>query len=81
MGKAMPEGWCVDAEGHPTTDPQRMKDGGALLTIGKDRALGQHKGYCLSAMVCRAHDILDALKHMNSIGIVSLCEFHLPFEA
>jgi len=51
MGKAMPEGWCVDQNGLPTTDPEQMKDGGALLTIGKDRALGQHKGYCLSAMV------------------------------
>jgi LDH2 family malate/lactate/ureidoglycolate dehydrogenase len=51
MNKEMPEGWCVDKDGLPTKDPQAMKDGGALLTIGKDRDLGQHKGYCLSAMV------------------------------
>ena len=51
MGKAMPAGWCVDKDGKSTTDPKLMKDGGALLTIGKDRDLGQHKGYCLSAMV------------------------------
>jgi LDH2 family malate/lactate/ureidoglycolate dehydrogenase len=51
MNKSMPEGWCVDKDGLPTTDPQAMKDNGSLLTIGKDRDLGQHKGYCLSAMV------------------------------
>jgi len=51
MNKEMPEGWCVDKYGQPTTDPARMQADGALLTIGKDRSLGQHKGYCLSAMV------------------------------
>ena len=51
MNKEMPEGWCVDKDGLPTKDPQAMKDGGALLTIGKDPSLGQFKGYCLSAMV------------------------------
>ena len=40
----MPEGWIVDEAGHPTTDPTRFYDGGALLTIGA------HKGSGLSIL-------------------------------
>jgi LDH2 family malate/lactate/ureidoglycolate dehydrogenase len=38
-GKAVPEGWGVDAEGNPTTDPNKIK---SLFPFG------QHKGYGLS---------------------------------
>ena len=40
-GEAMPEGWMVDREGKPLTDPQRMNDG-FLLPIGG------YKGYGLA---------------------------------
>ncbi len=43
-GKAIPEGWTIDAEGRPTTDPEAGL-AGALLTFGG------HKGSALSAMV------------------------------
>ncbi len=43
-GEQVPEGWIVDAAGHPTTDPARFYDGGALLTIGA------HKGSGLSIL-------------------------------
>ena len=33
-GHAMPEGAGVDSEGHPTTDPTKILDGGALLPFG-----------------------------------------------
>ena len=43
-GKPIPEGWGIDAEGNPTTDPARAM-AGAMLTFGG------HKGSALSAMV------------------------------
>jgi len=44
-GQALPEGMGVDADGQPTTDPQAILDGGALLPFGG------HKGSALSMMV------------------------------
>ena len=43
-GKSIPEGWGIDSEGQPTTDPQAVLDG-AMLTFGG------HKGSALAAMV------------------------------
>lgn len=50
-GEPIPEGWAVDRDGHPTTSPDAMVEGGALLPLGSDRARGGHKGYALAAMV------------------------------
>lgn len=47
----IPEGWAIDADGDPTTDPQAMIDGGAQLPLGSTRDMGGHKGTCLAAMV------------------------------
>ncbi len=43
-GEAMPEGWMVDAEGRPLTDPKRMHEG-FLLPIGG------YKGYGLALVI------------------------------
>jgi L-2-hydroxycarboxylate dehydrogenase (NAD+) len=50
-GKPIPEGWAIDKAGHPTTDPEAMMDGGALLPLGSERERGGHKGYGLGLMV------------------------------
>lgn len=47
-GESVPEGWIIDADGQPTTDPARLYDGGALLPLGG--VLG-FKGFGLSVMV------------------------------
>lgn len=44
-GHSLPAGMGVDAAGQPTTDPQAILDGGALLPFGG------HKGSALSMMV------------------------------
>ncbi|QXH44979.1 Ldh family oxidoreductase [Pseudomonas xanthosomatis] len=44
-GQRLPEGMGVDAQGLPTTDPQAILQGGALLPFGG------HKGSALSMMV------------------------------
>jgi LDH2 family malate/lactate/ureidoglycolate dehydrogenase len=49
-GKPIPEGWCIDKEGHPTTDAQAGAEGFML-------PLGGYKGYGLALIV----EILSAL--------------------
>ena len=52
-----PFGWIQDKDGNPTTSPDGVKDGGALLPLGGDREHGSHKGYALGAIV----DIFSAV--------------------
>lgn len=56
-GKDLPPGWAIDQGGLPTTSPQQMVAGGALLPLGSTREGGGHKGFCLAAMV----DILSGV--------------------
>ena len=46
-GETMPEGWMIDREGKPLTDPKRA-DEGFLLPIG---GMGGYKGYGLALIV------------------------------
>lgn len=48
MGKAIPLGWGLDAQGRPTTDPAALKH---LLPLGGSREQGGHKGFGLAMMV------------------------------
>jgi len=56
-GEAIPFGWAIDRDGHPTTDPRAMLEGGALLPLGSEREHGGHKGYGLALAV----DVLSAV--------------------
>lgn len=51
QSRPAPEGWVQYADGTPSTDPQALKSGGALLPLGGDRLHGGHKGYCMGAVV------------------------------
>lgn len=51
LGKEMPEGWTVDAEGKPLTDAHVARELRLLTPLGGNRELGSHKGYGLGAMV------------------------------
>jgi LDH2 family malate/lactate/ureidoglycolate dehydrogenase len=44
----VPQGWIVDKDGNPTTNPNDYYQGGAILPVGADQG---HKGYGLSFMV------------------------------
>lgn len=50
QGKQVPEGWIIDSEGKPTTDPNDFKGDppGAILPLGGPVG---HKGYGMSIMV------------------------------
>ena len=54
-GYSIPEGWILDKEGNPTTDPAA---GGVALPLGGSEG---HKGYGLSAMVEILSGILPGL--------------------
>jgi len=47
-GEETPEGWIMDKEGHPTTDPEALYAGGAILPFG---GVVGYKGYGLSLVV------------------------------
>jgi len=55
--KEAPEGWVQTKNGKSTTNPNELKEGGALLPLGSDREHGSHKGFCLGAWV----DIFSAV--------------------
>ena len=44
----IPQGWIIDADGRPTTDPTQYRKGGALLPLGGTEG---YKGSGLAAMV------------------------------
>ena len=44
-GEPVPPGWIIDGSGHPTTDPSRYPDEGAMLPMAG------HKGYGLAVLV------------------------------
>jgi len=56
-GADIPDGWAIDAEGRPTSDPQAALDGFML-------PIGEHKGYGISFMM----DILSGVLSGSSFG-------------
>ncbi len=57
-GKPVPEGWAIDKDGKPITDPhKRAPDNGGLLPLGGTPELGVYKGFALGVVV----DLLTAL--------------------
>ncbi len=50
-GRPIPEGWAIDNEGHPLTDPTRLHPNGALLPLGGTPEGGAFKGFGLTLMV------------------------------
>jgi L-2-hydroxycarboxylate dehydrogenase (NAD+) len=55
--KDAPLGWIQKKDGAPSSNPNELKDGGALIPLGSDREHGSHKGFCLGAWV----DIFSAV--------------------
>jgi LDH2 family malate/lactate/ureidoglycolate dehydrogenase len=54
----IPEGWIVDKDGKPTTNPNDLEDGGAQLPLGGTEG---HKGYGLGVMIEILSGILTGL--------------------
>jgi uncharacterized oxidoreductase len=56
--KEIPEGWILDSEGNPSTDPFDLPRGGGILPLGGDQG---HKGFGLSFMVEMFSGILTGI--------------------
>ena len=66
-GKSIPEGWAIDKEGKPITDPTKRVSGeGGLLPLGGTPALGGYKGFGLGVLV----DILCGVLSGSSASIL-----------
>ncbi len=63
-GEKVPFGYVQDKHGNPSDDPDILKEGGSMLTLGGDRQHGSHKGYCMSAVV----DIFSAVLSGANFG-------------
>jgi len=51
-GASIPEGWAIDKEGKPITDPtKRVRGEGGLLPLGGTPTLGSYKGFGLGVLV------------------------------
>ncbi|MBO6518350.1 MAG: Ldh family oxidoreductase [Bacteroidia bacterium] len=50
-GEEIPTGWLQNKAGANTNNPEDLKGGGSLLTLGSTKEMGSHKGYGLSAFV------------------------------
>jgi L-2-hydroxycarboxylate dehydrogenase (NAD+) len=64
QNKKSPSGFVQDQYGNSSDDPNILRKGGAMLTLGGDREHGSHKGYCLAAVV----DIFSALLSGANFG-------------
>lgn len=50
-GESAPLGYVQDAEGRPSTDPDIITRGGAIVPLGGDKEHGSHKGFCMGALI------------------------------
>jgi LDH2 family malate/lactate/ureidoglycolate dehydrogenase len=73
----IPDNWAVDANGHPTTDPEEVvrniigKLGGGIAPLGgSSEVSGGHKGYGLAAMVDICCGILSGGLTSNHINVI-----------
>ena len=64
MGESVPLGYVQDSNGVPSTNPDILKEGGSMVTLGGTREQGSHKGYCMSAIV----DIFSAVLSGANFG-------------
>ena len=75
QGKDVPEGWLIDANGNPTTDPNdfRADPPGAILPLG---GVVAHKGYALGLVVellggtLSGEGCADGSRTMRSNGVL-----------
>ncbi len=66
-GTSIPEGWAIDKEGKPITDPTKRVSGkGGLLPLGGTPTLGSYKGFGLGVLV----DILCGVLSGSSASIL-----------
>lgn len=72
-GKTLPEGWAIDAEGNPTTDPEAALEGAML-------PFGGHKGSAIATMIELLAGVmigdLTSPEVLDYLGTTALAPFH-----
>lgn len=72
-GRALPEGWAIDAEGAPTTDPDAALEGAML-------PFGGHKGSAIATMIELLAGVmigdLTSPEVLDALGTTSLSPMH-----
>ena len=61
QGKSLPEGWALDKDGKPTTDPDSGIQGLVLPMAG-------YKGYALSMLVDIVSGVLSGAAYLSNVG-------------
>ena len=67
-GVSIPQGWAVDKDGNPTTDPNDGFEGGALLPLGSSAELGNYKGYGLAVLVDILAGVLSGMGYSVTLS-------------
>jgi LDH2 family malate/lactate/ureidoglycolate dehydrogenase len=67
VGRKVPPGWGVDAEGLPTTDPRRILEGGGLLPLGGQAETAGYKGYGLALAVDLIAGVLSRAAFLDGV--------------
>lgn len=69
LGRKVPLGWGMDAEGKPCDDPNVIMKEGALLPLGGlGEVFGGHKGYGLAVMVEIFTAVLSGAAMLREVG-------------
>lgn len=76
LGKPIPEGWLIDADGHPTTDGNALWAGGALLPLGSWPWLASHKGYGLAVVVDVLTGVLSGAGFSRALDVDTFSTGH-----
>lgn len=59
-GREIPEGWILDSDGNPTTDPNDYARGGSMMPMGGPQS---YKGYVLNFVIEALGDILSNMEY------------------
>lgn len=70
-GKPLAEGWAIDAQGHPTVDPDEAVRGALLPLGGFGTQHGGHKGYGLGLLVDILCGVLSGGKFGAGLPVVT----------
>jgi uncharacterized oxidoreductase len=63
-GESIPEGWIIDRDGRPTTDPTDFGKGGSALPLG---GVQGHKGYVITFMIEALADVLSGMEFREDV--------------
>lgn len=66
-GRAVPRAWGADADGRPTSDPDRILRGGGLFPLGGTERTSGYKGYGLAAAVDLLAGVLSGSAYLDEV--------------